>query len=147
VYAQQNIAVMYTRGDGVKQDFQRALFWFRKAATQGDSFAQYSIGLRYLNGEGVQQDYSEALSWFKKAADQGFTQAFYQIGMMYAQGNGVRQDFREAVAWTRRAADLRKFFEAVEIVRYDLQTVFAIDMRHSYQNHCDPKDHACLRHY
>lgn len=65
----------YYTGDGVKQDYQEALKWFRKAADQGDARAQYNIGLMYDNGIGVALNHIEALIWYQKAADQGDTDA------------------------------------------------------------------------
>jgi len=34
--AQTNLAVMYEEGEGVAQDNAKALFWYQKAAQQGD---------------------------------------------------------------------------------------------------------------
>ena len=49
-------------GDGVKQDMSQAIYWWRKAADQGDAEAQFNLGLSYFNGGGVKQDMSQAIS-------------------------------------------------------------------------------------
>ena len=42
--AQYNLGVMYDRGDGVDQDYQEALKWYRLAAKQGNAEAQRDLG-------------------------------------------------------------------------------------------------------
>ena len=42
VYAQSNLGVMYQKGQGVAQDDQEAVKWFRLSAEQGDALAQLS---------------------------------------------------------------------------------------------------------
>ena len=69
--AQNNLGLMYYRGEGVPQDREEAVSWFRMAAEKGHSSAQYNLGLTYHKGAGVPQDSAEALKWFRKAAAQG----------------------------------------------------------------------------
>ena len=71
--AQYELGIMYQNGEGVPQNYSKAVKWFRKAAEQGDSNAQYRLGLKYSVGHGVPQDYSEAAKWFYKSAEQGNT--------------------------------------------------------------------------
>jgi TPR repeat protein len=66
--AQNNLGAMYQSGEGTSQDFQQALFWFRKAAGLGHSRAQMNLGLMYRNGQGIVQDFIEAHKWFNLAA-------------------------------------------------------------------------------
>jgi len=71
VAAQDNLGIMYARGDGVAQDQKQAVHWYSKAAKQGDADAQYNLGIMYARGEGVALDNKRALFWFKKSAVQG----------------------------------------------------------------------------
>ena len=58
---------MYFNGNGIIQDYELALSWYKKAAEQGLLNAQYNLGVMYFNGHGyVTQDYELALSWFAK---------------------------------------------------------------------------------
>jgi TPR repeat protein len=59
---------MYTKGQGVPQDYKEAVKWLRLAADQGESGAQFSLGLRYALGRGVPQDYVQAHMWYNLAA-------------------------------------------------------------------------------
>ena len=65
------IGRMYHRGEGLPQDFSKALQWYRQAAGKGDADAMYHVGNMYYNGDGVSPDYLEALRWFKQAAEKG----------------------------------------------------------------------------
>jgi len=56
--AQFQMGVMYTLGQGVKQDHKKAIKWYRDAAMQGDGNAQTNLGYFYKNGQGVKQDFN-----------------------------------------------------------------------------------------
>lgn len=62
---------MYSKGNGVSQDYAEAVTWYRKAAEQGKKAAQYNLGKVYANGEGVKKDYVKAYMWFNVAAISG----------------------------------------------------------------------------
>ena len=51
---------MYKKGEGVKQDYGRAVEWYRRAAEQGYADAQYNLSVMYGTGRGVVQDYVTA---------------------------------------------------------------------------------------
>ena len=56
------------RGQGVPQDYQEAVKWYRLAAAQGNQPAQINLGVLYTNGTGVRQDLVRAHLWFTLAA-------------------------------------------------------------------------------
>jgi TPR repeat protein len=62
---------MYDYGEGVPEDYAKALHWYRKVAEQGDVEAQYNLGLMYGNGGGVPQDNVHAYTWWGVAVTQG----------------------------------------------------------------------------
>jgi TPR repeat protein len=64
----------YAAGEGVPQDTEEAVNWFRLSA-QKDAEAQYLLGLAYLKGEGVPQNREKALEWLKKSAEQEYEAA------------------------------------------------------------------------
>ncbi|WP_425537015.1 tetratricopeptide repeat protein, partial [Klebsiella pneumoniae] len=55
---------MYATGEGVKQNKQTAVEWYRKAADQGDATAQYYLGVAYATGKGVKQNNQAAVQWY-----------------------------------------------------------------------------------
>ena len=60
---------MYANGQGVKQDYFKAVEWYQKAAEQGYAEAQFTLGLMYFAGLVVKQDYSKAKEYFGLACD------------------------------------------------------------------------------
>ncbi len=52
-------------------DYEKAAYWFQKAANQNDSYAQYRLGYCYYKGQGVLKNSEKAAYWYKKAAEQG----------------------------------------------------------------------------
>jgi TPR repeat protein len=103
--AQYDLGVIYNNGEGIRQDYKKAMEWFRLAADQGYAPAQYNMGVMYAAGQGARQDFREAMKWSRLAADQGDSLAQYNVGAMYAEGIGAAQDYREAMTWFQRAAD------------------------------------------
>jgi len=73
--AQSNLGYMYSKGQGVAQDYKEALKWYRKSAEQGIAEAQYNLGLMYAKGQGVIQDNVYTHMWFNIAASNGNTSA------------------------------------------------------------------------
>ena len=87
--AQNNLGVMYERGEGVVQDNQQAVTWYRKAAKQGYPKAQYNIGRIYAKGIGVVPNDEEAVKWFRKAAEGRYSAAQDYLNWMYQNGRGT----------------------------------------------------------
>lgn len=57
-------------GGGTRRDPQKAMQWYKRAATLGDTPAMYKIGIIQLKGLlGQPKDPKEALIWLKRAAD------------------------------------------------------------------------------
>ena len=94
----------YGRG-GVTRDYEKAMFWYRKAADRGDASSQFQLGYMYYRGDGVVQDYEEAAFWYRKAAEQGYDLAQYILGRMYEDGEGVTQNDEKAAHWYQKAAE------------------------------------------
>lgn len=69
--AQFNLGLLYDNGQGVKQDHQKAAYWYRRSAKQGHSDAQNNLGRLYFTGKGVPKDLVQAYKWASLAADQG----------------------------------------------------------------------------
>ena len=103
--AQYQLGLYYQNGRIVNKDLEQAVYWFRKAAEQGNAKAQNNLGWCYGNGRGVEKDYKQAVYWYHKSAKQGFAPAQYNLGWCYDNGRGVERDFKQAVYWYRRAAE------------------------------------------
>jgi TPR repeat protein len=102
--AQSTLGLLYYRGNGVPQDPDEALKWFRRAADQDDAIAQFHLGVMFSKGEGVPQDNAEAANWFRRAADLGDAPAQYNLGLFYAKGVAGEPDNVSAHMWFNLAA-------------------------------------------
>ena len=60
---------MYNCGEGVEQDFSKAMEWYEKAYELGSSAAAENLGYMYLYGEGVEINQEKANEWFDKAEE------------------------------------------------------------------------------
>jgi TPR repeat protein len=67
--AQFQVGVMFSGGQGVKQDLPEAIRWFRLAADQGNADAQYSLGQEYAIGDGIEKNPEEAYFWLDLASN------------------------------------------------------------------------------
>jgi uncharacterized protein len=94
---------MYLNGEGVPQDFGKAISYLETSANQGSSLGQFSLGQIYYSGQGVPIDYPKSAEWFKKAADQGHDGAQFNLGVMYEEGRGVEKNVVEAHKWLNLA--------------------------------------------
>lgn len=102
--AMTEIALMYTRGQGVPQDNAIAYEWYVKAYEHGNGIAACNLGRAYL--QGVPPDYDAALLWFRRAADLSIPEGVNDVGLMYANGYGVPRDGQEALRWFLRASEM-----------------------------------------
>lgn len=105
VEAQYRLGICYYIGQGITQDYTKAVYWYTKAANQGHSNAQNSLAVCYENGQGVSQDYAQAFNWYKKSADQGNSDAQNNLGHCYYSGQGVAQDYKQAFKWFKKSAN------------------------------------------
>jgi len=109
-----SLAYQYELGDGVPQDYGRAVSLYREAidlakAEQKDMFrngsaAKCNLADKYEHGVGVPQNYKQALYWYMKSAEQDNHVAQYSLGNMYKDGRGVTPDLELARAWFVKSA-------------------------------------------
>ena len=63
------------KGQGVQQDYARAIDYYTQAANAGHADSQFYLGLMYKTGIGTAADPDKAKHWLKRAADQGDEEA------------------------------------------------------------------------
>ena len=103
--AQLFVAKRYFEGTSeVPQDYDKAFFWYQKAAKLYSGEAQCQLGNMYCDGQSVTQNYAKAIEWYTKAAEHGLAAAQFSLGNMYEEGRGVTQDDKKAFEWYLQAA-------------------------------------------
>lgn len=80
------MGLAYDNGEGVRQDYTKALQSFHKAADQDYAVAQSYIGIMYESGAGVQQNKTTAKEWYGKGGDNGFQSACDSYRRLNEQG-------------------------------------------------------------
>lgn len=104
-HAQYELAFCYYKGEYVKQDYKRALYWFRRAAEQKHAVAAYYLGICYENGFGVEKDDKQAAVWYRESAKQGFSIAQCVLGWFLELGKGVEMNKQESMQLYRMSAE------------------------------------------
>jgi len=103
--AQHDLAAIYTAGHAnVTPNYDRAAYWFERAAENGVANARYNLGVLYHQGLGVEQNIETALEWYRKAAQLGHPEAQYNLGIAYIEGIGVSYDPKRAAEYFETAA-------------------------------------------
>ena len=114
--AQHDLAALYVAGQqGVKQNYERAAFWFQRSAEQGIGNAAYNLGVLYQQGLGQPQDIQRALDWYRRASQLGHPEAQYNLGIAYIEGVGTRYNPGLAAAFFQEAA-----FKGIPEAAYNL---------------------------
>lgn len=86
---------------GRKQDYEKAIEWYKKATEQGFLNAMAHIGYIYHK----EKNDTKAMQWYLKAAEQGSSDIQYIVGWKYAQGSGIEKDSSKAMEWFKKAAN------------------------------------------
>ena len=94
----------YYYGDGVKQDYGKALLAFEQGTKVGDLDAQTALGIMFIVGVGVENDNEKGLQHLNSAAQKSHPKAQYYLGAMYYLGIGVSTDYNKAYKWINLAA-------------------------------------------
>ena len=90
--ASYELGCRYTKGNGVTQDDEKAVKWYRKAASQGHAEAQYILGALFTkDGQSVHKNYETAAKWYGMAAAQGHSDAKYRLCMLSLDGHVASQ--------------------------------------------------------
>ena len=77
-----DLALRYEHGEGVPQDYGRALALYCEAANRGEAKAFFTLGWMFLHGRGVSRDDAIAVGWLRKAAERGTLQAVNLLRLM-----------------------------------------------------------------
>lgn len=99
------LGTYYEDGLGVRQDYEKALHWYKESAKQNNSEGQLQVGRAYYKGQGIEQDYEKARYWYLKSAKQNNANSQSWLGLMYQYGKGVQPNSRVAKEWYGKSCD------------------------------------------
>ncbi len=69
--AQFKLGSLYENGQGVPQDYTKAVKWYRLAAAGGNPLGSSRLADMYNDGQGVLQNHTKAHMWYNIAAANG----------------------------------------------------------------------------
>lgn len=103
----------HEEGGGTKRDPFKAVQWYKRAASLGDTPAMYKMGMVSIKGLlGQARNPREGISWLKRAAERADIEnphALHELGLMFSNANGndiVVRDEEYASQLFHQAAEL-----------------------------------------
>jgi TPR repeat protein len=81
------LAAMYNDGNGVEQDFAKALYYYKVASALGNADAMLKVGIMTLKGVGCEADQEKALSYIIKSAKNGNESAIQIVNALTNEEN------------------------------------------------------------
>jgi len=107
VSALKNQAKKYYWGQGVEQNYSKALELYLKAARRGDGEAQFISGGMFFRGMGVEKNFPQAFKLLQQAAINGKSSPESEriIAQAYLQGIGTYKNYEKGVQWYKKAAE------------------------------------------
>lgn len=106
--AQLALGQIFEKGYAVKSDIKESIFWYKKAAQNGNIYAQMSLGRFYDQGIGVAVDKKQSLYWFTLAAVNGDKTAQQNIEAIKQpeEFNEAKTDQNQPVLLTEQAVSV-----------------------------------------
>jgi len=100
--AQYQLGVLY---EDIVKDEEKASYWYRQSAENGNIYGMNNLAVAFKNGEGVKQSDEKALEWYARASEQGSASASFNLAVSYAKGQGVEQSYEKALELYTRASE------------------------------------------
>lgn len=103
------VGIMYLNGYGVEKNFDKARYYFEKAAALNVKYAMIFLGEMYEKGFGVEKNLDKAREYYENVAASGkgmtdTAEAILKLAEMYEEGNGVTKNLETARDFYKRAA-------------------------------------------
>jgi TPR repeat protein len=102
LYAQMRLAQMYEQGFIVEKNVQKALYWYKQAAMQGNKNAKMWLGDYYIKQDSPYEQ-KKAIAYFEDLAKSGNLYAQQYLGYIYITGKGASKDYTKAMYWFKKA--------------------------------------------
>lgn len=96
----------YANGDGVQQDYTKAMEYYKIAADKGDAHAIYSLAYCYLFGLEGDANHQKGIELMKIAAENDIAVANEHMGWIYFRKRFAPVDYEKSFMYMKRAADL-----------------------------------------
>ena len=111
---------MYSNGQGVAGDYDKAAELYVKACEGGDVFGCQNVGTMYFKGEGVKADLIKGLGYIKMACDKGLWGAcsnFALYNELVARKTNSKESLKTAKEYFKKACDLGKNDRSAQVIQ------------------------------
>ncbi|MBN2865847.1 MAG: SEL1-like repeat protein [Thiotrichales bacterium] len=102
--AENNLGLMYEKGEPVEQSFEMAANMYKHAFEKGNPHAAFNLARLFEAGLGVKQDDYKAYKLFEFSALRGNLMAQNRLGEYLKNGKGVHKNTEQAKYWFSLAA-------------------------------------------
>ena len=103
-----------------KEDYTKAVEWYRKAAEQGHAQSHEKLGYCYKQGKGVKKDYDKAREWFEKGAAQGLYRSSMEV-KEWLEYDREKESYNDAIktriAQLEKAMGVNRHSSDVEVIK------------------------------
>lgn len=106
VEAMTTVAFMFSVGEGVRENINEAIYWYKQAEELEYSDAMCNLGFLYIYGQGIPKNYQKGLKWIQKAVVLENSQAMCVLAECYLNGWGVEENHDFAFEYYEQAANL-----------------------------------------
>jgi TPR repeat protein len=96
------IGSCFLQGYGTNQSIKDAVYWTKRGADHGDTYAISEMGIYYLEGLGVERNEQEYVRLETIAANRGFANGCYSLGVYYDQ---YKSNIPEMIKWYMKACE------------------------------------------
>jgi hypothetical protein len=94
-----HLGLLYEKGLGISQDYQKAIQLYNDAGHLGSDKALHQLGVAYCDGNGVNFDPSKAIEYYTLSANLGNPEYQCLLGRLYEEGQLVQKEPQEALKW------------------------------------------------
>lgn len=97
--SQYELGRLFEEGSKVPRNYEKALYWYERAANQNRLEAMCAAAYMYLDGKGVEVNVDKAVDWYEKAAMQDYTPAQRKLYEIYSADQDKIPDLVKAYQW------------------------------------------------
>ncbi len=112
-----NLGFMYSDVEAVEQDWEKARYWYSKAAEAGSTMAMHRLGVIYEEGRGCPPDHAKARECYSKAFDAGYPRSGVRMALMDIRDGGSPEKASRILI---KAADMGSEDAMLELGRMSL---------------------------
>lgn len=96
-------------------DFEKAAYWLKKSADQGNASAAYELAELYEQGKILGKDIHDAIFYYEKGAQGNDIDSIFMLGRIHHVGHGIEVDIPKAISWYEKAITLGHIQSAVDL--------------------------------